>query len=150
LTEIGFYHLEHSPLERALPKLLEKVVERGYRALVLAPSEERVEALNALLWTYQQRSFLAHGSARDGYGAEQPIYLTTQLENPNGASVLVLIDGAEYDDSATFARCLLLFDGKDEMAVADARQRWHTSRDAGHDVVYWQQTPEGRWQRADD
>ena len=150
MTEIGFYQLEHSPLERALPKLLEKVVERGYRALVLAPSEERVEALNTLLWTYQQRSFLAHGSARDGQVAEQPIYLTTQPENPNGASVLVLIDGAEHDDSAAFARCLLLFDGKDELAVADARQRWHTARDAGHEVVYWQQTPEGRWQRAGD
>ena len=150
MTEIGFYHLEYSPLERVLPKLLEKVVERGYRALVLAPSEERVEALNMVLWTYQQRSFLAHGSARDGHGAEQPIYLTTQRENPNGASVLVLIDGAEHDESATFERCLLLFDGKDEAAVADARQRWRTARDAGQEVVYWQQTPEGRWQRSGD
>ncbi len=147
MTELGFYHLEHSTLERALPKLLEKVVERGYRAVVLAPSEERVEALNTLLWTYQQRSFLAHGSARDSHAAEQPIYLTTKGENPNGASVLILIDGAEYDGSATFERCLLLFDGKDEAAVEGARQRWRTARDVGHEVVYWKQTQEGRWQQ---
>ncbi len=150
MTEIGFYQLEHSPLERVLPKLLEKVVERGYRALVLATSEERVEALNTALWTYQQRSFLPHGMATDGHADAQPIYLTTGQENPNGAKVLVLVDGAEHDEPDGFVRCLLLFDGKDEAAVADARHRWRSARDAGHEVVFWRQTPEGRWQRAGD
>lgn len=148
MTEIGFYQLEHAPLERALPKLLEKVLERGLRALVLAGSEERVETLNSVLWTYQQRSFLPHGSAKDGFATAQPVYLTTQQENPNGASVLVLVDGTDHDDLLSFERCLFLFDGKDVDAVARARERWRADKAAGHEVIYWQQTPEGRWERA--
>ena len=148
VTEISFYHLEHSPLERALPKLLEKVLERGLRALVIAASEERIEALNTVLWTYQQRSFLPHGTAKDGHASVQPVFLTTAQENPNGASVLVLVDGAEHDDVGSFERCLLLFDGNDADAVSKARERWCADNAAGHAVTYWQQTPEGRWEQA--
>ena len=150
MTAFGFYKLDRSPLESALPRLLERVVERDLRALVLATSQERVESLDALLWTYKQRSFLAHGTARDGHADAQPIFLTTAQENPNAASVLVLVDGAEHDRPEDFERCLLLFDGKDEAAVADARERWSAARDAGHEVVYWRQTRDGQWQRAGD
>ena len=147
MTEVAFYHLEHAPLERVLPKLLEKAIERGYRALVRAGSPERVEALNTTLWTYDPDSFLAHGAAADGHAAEQPIYLTTGEENPNNATVLVLVDGADYADIAPFERCLDVFDGNDPAAVAAARERWSRLKGGGHQATYWQQSPEGRWEQ---
>ncbi|MBM3488218.1 MAG: DNA polymerase III subunit chi [Alphaproteobacteria bacterium] len=147
MAEVGFYHLTRSGLERALPALLEKVVASGMRAVVRAASEERVEALNALLWTYDQDSFLPHGSARDGDAAEQPIWLTAGDDNPNGATVLVLTDGVAAGDLAGFARCLDLFDGRDEVAVAAARDRWRACRDAGHGVLYWLQNDRGGWEK---
>lgn len=147
MAEVGFYHLTRSGLERALPALLEKVVAGGLRAVVRAGSEERVEALNALLWTYDQDSFLPHGSARDGEAADQPIWLTAGDENPNGATVLVLTDGVAAADLAGFDRCLDLFDGRDEAAVGAARERWRACRDAGHGVVYWQQNDRGGWEK---
>ena len=145
MAEIRFYHLHRTPLERALPGLLEKILERGSRAVVVADSEERVEALNALLWSYSQRSFLPHGSCRDGAAAEQPIWLTTEPENPNGASVLVLTDGARAADLEGFEICCELFDGNDAGAVEAARDRWKTYAAAGHTVTYWQQTERGGW-----
>lgn len=148
MTEIGFYHLERSPLERALPKLLEKVLDAGKRAVVMAGSEERVEHLNAVLWTYHPGSFLPHGSAADGNAAEQPIWLTVADENPNRAEILVLTDGAVSDRVDAFERCLEVFDGKDEAAVAAARGRWAAYRDGGHGVTYWQQTERGWEQRS--
>jgi DNA polymerase-3 subunit chi len=148
VTDIGFYHLERSPLERALPKLLEKVLDAGKRAVVMAGSEERVDALNAVLWTYEQGSFLPHGSAADGDAAEQPIWLTTTDENPNSAEILVLTDGAASQRMADYERCLEMFDGKDETAVAAARERWAAYREAGHDIAYWQQTERGWEQKA--
>ena len=147
MTEVGFYHLRRAGLEQALPKLLEKVVERGLRAIVLAPSEERIESLNARLWTYGERTFLPHGSAADGFAAEQPIFLTTAEENPNGATVLVLVDGADAAYLGDFDRALDMFDGRDDEAVAAARARWSARKDAGHDVTYWQQKPAGGWER---
>jgi len=147
MTEIGFYHLQRMPLERALPKLLEKVLERGLRAVVVAGSEERVEALNTALWTYEQDSFLPHGSARDGNAEAQPIWLTVEDENPNGASVLVLTDGTDSRQLERFERCVLMFDGTDEAALAAARQRWQTYKAAGHKLTYNQQTEQGGWER---
>ena len=84
-TEIYFYHLERRSLEDVLPTLLERSLERGWRAAVQAASEERVEALNTLLWTYREESFLPHGTARDGSPEAHPIYLTATEDNPNGA-----------------------------------------------------------------
>ena len=146
MTEVSFYHLEREPLDRALPKLLEKVAERGLRAVVIAGSEARVEALNEYLWTYRRDGFLAHGAARDGHAAEQPIYLTTEEQNPNGATVLILVDGADAGFKATFDRCLDLFDGTDPDALGEARQRWRAAKAAGFDLTYWQQGP-GGWEK---
>jgi DNA polymerase-3 subunit chi len=145
MTAVAFYHLQARPLEWALPKLLEKVLDSGKRAVVMAGSEERVEALNGLLWTYSQRGFLPHGSASDGFAAEQPIWLTASDENPNGAQVLVLTDGVDSERLAAYERCLELFDGKDEAAVTRARSHWAAYKAAGHDVTYWQQTETGGW-----
>lgn len=147
MTQIGFYHLQKWPLETALPKLLEKVLEAGKRAVVMAGSEERVEALNGTLWTYRPDSFLPHGSARDGNAPDQPVWLTVEDENPNGATVLVLTDGAASGHVSDFERCLELFDGHDEAAVAAARARWKSYKDAGHAVVYYQQTERGGWEQ---
>ena len=147
MTEVRFYHLTRTSLEEALPRMLAKVVERAQRAVVIAGSEERVEALNARLWTYQDRGFLPHGSAKDGHAEDQPIWLTAGDENPNGAQVLFLTDGADSRSLGDFELCAILFDGGDETAVGAARERWTRLKGEGHDVTYWQQDDEGRWSR---
>jgi DNA polymerase-3 subunit chi len=146
LAEIGFYHLLSTPLERALPRLLERALREGHRVVLRGASPERIEYLNALLWTYDDAGFLPHGSARDGNPAAQPVFLTEREENPNGATMLVLVDGVAAGDLALFVRCADLFDGNDENAVAAARQRWRQARDAGHKLSYWRQTTSG-WER---
>lgn len=146
MADIGFYHLLSTALERALPRLLERAWSQGHRIVVRAASAERVEQLNAALWTYDEAAFLPHGSARDGNPAMQPIWLTDRDENPNGASMIVLVDGLEAADLQTFARGADLFDGNDADAVAAARNRWRRAREAGHNLTYWQQTEAG-WER---
>ena len=146
MTQIGFYHLTLSPLEQALPRLLDKALAAGYRAVVLAGSAERVEALNDRLWTYEPDSWLPHGSSKDGDAALQPIWLTATDENPNGATILVMCDGARSDSVAGFSRCLDLFDGNDDEAVQAARERWKLRKAEGHDLVYYQQTERGGWE----
>jgi DNA polymerase III subunit chi len=146
MAEIGFYHLLSTPLERALPRLLERARAQGYRIVVRAASAERVEHLNALLWTYDEASFLAHGSARDGNPAVHPIWLSDSQDNPNDAGMLILVDGVEAGDLASFARCADFFDGTDLAAVEAARNRWRRAGAAGHTLTYWQQTEAG-WEK---
>jgi len=150
MTDIGFYHLTRTPLERALPKLLEKVVGAGKRAVVRAGSTERVDFLNTALWTYDPASFLPHGTAREGEAAEQPVWLTVQTDRPNDAEILILTDNVAADDVDDFERCLEMFDGRDQEAVAAARSRWRGYKEAGHKLTYWQQTGQGGWEQKAD
>jgi DNA polymerase-3 subunit chi len=148
MTEILFYHLERQPLERVLPSLLEKSLERGWRVVVQAASEERVEALDAQLWTYRDDGFLPHGTWRETESHEQPVLLTVNGDNPNGASVRFLIDGAPVPaDADAYQRIVLIFDGNDPDAVAAARARWSEGKARGFDMTYWQADAQGRWFR---
>jgi DNA polymerase-3 subunit chi len=147
MSEIRFYHLRTTALERALPQLLEKILARGDRAVVMAGSVERVSALDDALWTYNERSFLPHGTARDGYPEDQPVWLTTEAENPNGAKVLVLTDGATGEVGG-WSMVLEIFDGNSDDAVTAARERWKAHKAAGHELTYWKQSDEGKWEKA--
>jgi DNA polymerase-3 subunit chi len=148
VTEILFYHLQRQPIGRVLPTLIERSLERGWRVVVQAASEERVEALDAMLWTYRDDSFLPHGTWRDPEAREQPVLLTISDDNPNRAAVRFLLDGVAFPaDAQVYERIVLLFDGADPDAVAAARERWSEGKAKGFDVTYWQTDAQGRWQR---
>jgi DNA polymerase-3 subunit chi len=148
MTEVLFYHLQEQPIEKVLPNLLERALARGWRAVVQAASDDRVDALDAHLWTFSDDSFLPHGTDREATVAEQPIVLTVREDNPNGASVRFLIDGAPVPpDAGSYQRLVLLFDGSDPEAVVAARERWTAAKAQGFDVTYWQPDERGRWQR---
>jgi DNA polymerase-3 subunit chi len=146
MTEVLFYHLVRQPLERVLPALLERSLERGWRVVVQSSSDERVDALDAHLWTYRDDSFLPHGTTKEGEPAEQPVLLTTADHNPNGAQVRFLVDGAPVPaDAAYYQRIVLMFDGEDDEAVAAARACWTDVKAQGFDATYWQPDEQGRW-----
>lgn len=145
MTGVRFYHMTRTTLEQALPLMLEKTLERGQRAVVRAGSEARVEALSTRLWTYHDRAFLPHGTVKDGRAERQPVWLTVEDEAPNGAEVLFLTDGATSQKVGDYALCVLLFDGGDDEALAQARSQWKALKELGHEVTYWQQDDEGRW-----
>ncbi len=149
MTEVRFYHLQRKTVEQVLPQLLEKVLALGMRIVVVAGSNEQVERFNQLLWTWNPASFLPHGSPRDGFASDQPIWLTTTTENPNKAQVLVLTDGFTASDKALsdFLMVCDLFNGNDPQALAAARNRWRACKSVGHQLAYWQQTEAGSWVR---
>lgn len=148
MTEVLFYHLQNMSVESVLPPLLEKSLERGWRVVVQASSEERIEALDAHLWTWRDDAFLPHGTWREPDAGEQPVLLTLDGENPNQATVRFLVEGAELPgDAAGYQRLVLLFDGDDPDAVAAARERWAAAKKDGFEVTYWQADENGRWQR---
>jgi DNA polymerase III subunit chi len=148
MTEILFYQLKGQRLEQVLPALLLKSLERGWRVVVQAASEERIEALDAHLWTWRDDSFLPHGTWREPDASEQPVLLTPNGTNPNRAAVRFLIEDAELPaDAAAYQRLVLLFDGDDPDALAAARERWVKVKNDGFEVTYWQADENGRWQR---
>ncbi len=148
VTDVHFYHLQRQSLEAVLPTLLTKSRERGWRALVKIDSEQRLVSLDDHLWSFSDESFLPHGTDREADPGDQPILLTQGDENRNGAVILFLAEGAAPPpDLGGYERVVLMLDGRDEDAVAAARESWRGFRDAGHAVTYWQQDEDGRWQR---
>ncbi|RFC69089.1 MULTISPECIES: DNA polymerase III subunit chi [Mesorhizobium] len=147
MTEVLFYHLTVSTLEDALPGLLERSVSRGWRAVVQTSSEERRNAIDTVLWTFRDDSFLAHGLDSEPNAGEQPILLTTGPENDNSAQIRFLVDGAPPPDLGSYERGVLLFDGHDKAQLAAARSHWRELKEQGHAVTYWQQTEDRRWER---
>jgi len=146
MTEMLFYHLQGQRLEGVLPTLLEKSLERGWRVLVQGVSEERIDALDAHLWTYRDDSFLPHGAWREPEAHAQPVLLTLSEGNANAADVRFLIEGAPVpEDAERYSRIVLLFDGDDEDAVATARGHWSDAKAKGFVVTYWQPDDRGRW-----
>ena len=147
MTDIAFYHLTKFSLEQALPKLLEKTLQVGKRAVVQVGSGERAETLANDLWTYQPDSWLPHGTTKDGDGDKQPVWITPNMDVPNKASFVFLCDGAQRDDLENFERCFVVFDGRSDQAVQNARIQWKTYKDAEHTLAYWQQNDSGGWEK---
>lgn len=150
MAEVLFYHLTAMPLEQVLPGLVEKALARGWRVLVRCGSEETIDALDTRLWTFRDDAFVPHGRAGREHANRQPVCLTRQEENPNGAQVLMLVDGARVPPDAVrdFERTCLIFDGGDAARLEEARQDWREATSAGLKATYWAQDG-GRWvQRA--
>ncbi|MFK7839415.1 MAG: DNA polymerase III subunit chi [Bdellovibrionales bacterium] len=145
MTEVRFYHLEQSTLERALPALLNKAVAQG-NIVVQCNDENNVEKLNTHLWTYQENSFLPHGSKKDTHADKQPIWLTDQAENPNNADILILTHGAENESIEDYKLCCEMFDGNDPTAIQNAREKWKLYKDQDFEITYWQQGQNG-WEK---
>jgi DNA polymerase III subunit chi len=144
--EVWFYHLERTGLDQALPELLEKTLQRGWKAIVRSPVPERLEHLDGWLWSYRDDSFLPHGPAGEPTAARQPILITNGDENPNGADALFIIDGAEPGDLTGYRRCVVLFDANDDAQVAGARDQFRRAKAQGFPVSYWKQQPHG-WEK---
>lgn len=147
MGEVHFYHLECQPLQRVLPTLLKKALERDWRVVVQAGSEERAEWLSNELWTFSDDSFLAHGTVRDGHAGRQPVWITAGPDSPNGAQLRIYLDGVPIVLDERLERIIYLFDARDEAAVQAARAEWRRTVSLGQQPVYWREDERGRWTR---
>jgi len=150
MTETLFYHLERRALEDVLPGLVEKSLQRGWRAAIKTDSSERSDALDTLLWTYDDQSFLPHAQQGDGDAHAQPVLITVEEGNLNSAQIFFYVGGAQPADwqaLSDLARIVLLFDGRDADSLAGARAAWKAALAAGHDVTYWKETPSGKFEK---
>ncbi|HXZ16880.1 MAG TPA: DNA polymerase III subunit chi, partial [Roseiarcus sp.] len=143
------YHLTRRRLDRALPTLLEKSLSRGWRVVVQAESETRVKALDKALWEFDAEKFLPHGTKADYAPQSQPIYLTAEGDNPNGADVRFFLGGVtaapalKDPAAAPKTRAVLIFDGNDELQLSAARAQWKELREEGFELVYYQENEAG-------
>jgi DNA polymerase III subunit chi len=145
--DILFYHLTETRVEDALPPLLEKSIARNWKVAVQTVSDERRDLIDSHLWTFRAESFLPHGTDAAEGAEVQPIMVTSGDSNANMAHVRFLIDGAEPPGLDSYQRVVFMFDGHDDAQLQSARQNWKTLKGEGHNLSYWQQNSDGRWEK---
>ena len=149
MTETLFYPLDRRSLDDVLPGLVEKSRARGWKALIRADTADRADAIDTVLWTYDEESFLAHAQVGDGEATLQPVLITVEEGNPNSAEIAFYVGGAgpsDWSGVGDLARIVLVFEGRDDAALANARAAWKEAKAAGHDVTYWKETPSGKFE----
>lgn len=149
MSRIDFYHLQKQTLDEVLPKLVEKAYGTGAKIKIKVGNEARVEFINSLLWTYNEESFIPHGSKKDGFAKEQPIWLSSEDDNPNQSEMLFLVDGADIELSqiGNFSRIFNIFDGNNEVSLQQARDFWKSLSTTDNEKNYFQQDDNGRWNK---
>ncbi len=147
MPDIWFYHLERTPLQQVLPELLEKVVQKGWRAYVHGLEDDKIEALSTQLWAHAPASFLAHGREDGDLAARQPILIGPSGQLVNKPDVYVSISAADLPDIGALQRCLIVFEGDDAAHLNWARALWKQLKSGGFPLAYWKQNANGRWEK---
>jgi DNA polymerase-3 subunit chi len=139
MTDISLYHIQHSTIEKVLPKLLEKIVSANNRAILFCADESMMSELDKYLWSFSTKIFIPHGSKNDGYQDKQPIYITDVEENPNGASILVTLAEVSKDYLVRFSRMVYVFDNTKENLEYAKNIIKAYDNDTSHKLTCWQQ-----------
>lgn len=147
MTQVWFYHLERTPLKAALPDLLEKTVQKGWKAYVLGERGQTLDDLDQHLWAYREEAFLPHGLENEAGATRQPVLLGESGGNANGAEVLFSVSAMNLPDLSPYQRCLILFEGQDEAHLGWARSQWKALKAQDFDLAYWKQNEAGRWEK---
>jgi DNA polymerase III subunit chi len=145
MADIWFYHLERESVDKVLPGLLERGLERDLRMAVQTLDGARVQEISQSLWAYEDVAFIPHGIPGEPDPEEQPIFVTSTAENPNAATFRFFIDGAAPVSIEGLARACILFNGNDETALQQARELWKRFKAEGHAIVYQKRDETGRW-----
>ena len=146
MTEVSFYHLTSSSLEKALPKLLEKIYQQELRTVILCENEQLIPIMDDLLWSYSTKTFLAHATHLDPMPEQQSIYITNKEENPNNASILISIGESLPHYWQAFDKYLDIFSSNNEQELQSARERYKKLKEQGHIIKYWKQDDKGGWE----
>lgn len=91
MTQVDFYVIGDSEQRSRLRfacRLADKVYRLGQQAFIHTESDEQTQELDALLWTFQQNSFVPHCLMQDAGTTPPPVLLGHDAE-PDASQVLI-------------------------------------------------------------
>ena len=147
MSEVFFYHLTQTPLEVALPKILERALYADWSVELRLGMDADLDSVSDAIWKGPDESFLPHCFEDNDKLHDYPIVLS-KSPLPEVRDCLIVIDQAELQENEMekFKRVCLLFDSKNEAELTNARESWKSLSDAGVNTVYWAED-QGRWKK---
>ncbi len=128
MTRLEFHPLPGEKRARELAALVERLYREGRRVVIWVADPGRLQILDDYLWTFEKLAFIPHGVPVGGGGVDEPVALTAEPVNPNGADVLVVGDGlppGEWIGSFSEVHDLIAAGDADD----ERRQFWERWRD---------------------
>lgn len=158
IKSINFYCTLTELFNQTLCKLLEKCYSTSLNTITLVDEKKTEEAINNTLWSFSSTSFIPHGCSIDPEPSSQPIYITTNYENPNQAKILVLVIlsynccNANYDNNISyfqqFERILLIFKENDSKLIDHMNNYYHRLKQDGYLPSYFKQKQQNKNKQA--
>ena len=164
MQQFSFYQTLEGNLDKTVCLLTEKCYNNNLKVVIVARDIEMQERINAALWTYSQKQFIPHGSKSDPLHAEQPVYITTEVENPNNATVALLVNPTnviniipdqqlassrgQSEISAAylvFHRIIIIYDSSDKNADNEINQLNNELQDKKAVIEHYIQDTKGAW-----
>jgi len=143
--ELNFYHVATGNLVPSVVKLLAKVYDTGKKSIFFSPIEDRVKYVDKTLWTFSTNAFIPHGDKAFGFAEQQSVYMTSEIENPNQATVLVITDSFDYGSwNQNFEKVIFVFE--DDSSAKTAQEMLADLKNRNENVNYWKQSQKG-WEK---
>jgi len=134
MTErVDFYVLKSSMAKQRWTfacRLTEKAYLRELRVVLLSESTAEADAIDELMWTFNERSFVPHGIYRHDrpFDAATPVQLTPDLDGIDHADLLVNLSGRLPSRLERFSRIAEIIDADEERRRL-GRERFKAYRD---------------------
>ena len=145
MTEIFFYKLKNLSVELFLISLIEKSISVNWNSVVLLDNVERMEEINDLLWTFNDVSFIPHGSQSDLSPERNKVYLTCNEENPNKANAIFSIDGVAINNPKNWSRCIYIFNEQNLKVTDELESYKREIKDLDYIQKSFEQDQNGKW-----
>tara|TARA_Y100001936_G_C15444033_1_gene345676 strand:+ start:26 stop:475 length:450 start_codon:yes stop_codon:yes gene_type:complete len=147
MSEVYFYHLTHTRLEVALPKILERALSAEWSVELRIGMERDEETISDAIWKGPDESFLPNCLEDSDKLQDHPIVLSkSSLSEVRDCLIVIDQVNLKENEVKKFKRVCLLFDAKNEVELTNARKTWKSLSNAGVNTVYWAED-QGTWKR---
>ena len=147
MSEVYFYHLTHTRLEVALPKILERALSADWSVELRIGIERDEETISDAIWKGPDESFLPNCLEDSDKLQDYPIVLSkSSLSEVRDCLIVIDQVNLKENEVKKFKRVCLLFDAKNEVELTNARKTWKSLSNAGVNTVYWAED-QGTWKR---
>jgi DNA polymerase-3 subunit chi len=141
MTEIVLYSGVADPLIFAT-RLTMQLYDEGRRVRVLTPNEEATEALDRLLWTHVQGSFVPHCRVSAAIAFDTPVWVDHAREHPGDAAHADVLLNLSVEAPEFIGRFKRVADvvGVQEAAVQAGRSRFKKYKSDGYGITHHDMT----------
>lgn len=132
MVQVQFIKLKRPEKAKHLCHLAETFFAEGKRVLITVQDDNQAITLDRFMWVWDKGSFIPHAYDNGSVDClDEPIVITTDQENPNAATVLIMGKPCSIDFIRHFDQVVDFAETYDKELADQARSRFVSYREHG-------------------